>query len=118
MIDGKDQLDFFLGKQEKSNREGFPIFNGDKLFAYKFRNYKMHFVRLDSMFGEQKELNMPMMFNLITDPKELYPLDKTDIADTWFKETVLTRIVEFKKSLMKEPPIPLGTPDPYVPAKK
>ena len=115
MIDGKDQIDFFLGKQEKSNREGFPIFNGDDLFAYKYRNYKMHFIQLDTMFGVHKKLNMPQMYNLITDPKELYPLDKTDISDTWFKQPVLTRVVQFQQSLVKEPPIRLGTPDPYAP---
>jgi arylsulfatase A-like enzyme len=32
-IDGVDQLDFFLGKQENSNREGFPAFVADRLTA-------------------------------------------------------------------------------------
>jgi hypothetical protein len=30
-IDGIDQLDFFLGKQENSNREGFPAYVADRL---------------------------------------------------------------------------------------
>ena len=118
MIDGIDQIDHFLGKQEKSNREGFPVFNGDELFAYKYRNYKMHFIQLDSMFAAPKKLNMPQMFNLIQDPKELYPLDKINVAEAWFMEPVLKRVVEFKKSLAVEPPIRLGTPDPYVPQKR
>ena len=49
IIDGVDQLDFLLGKQDNSNREGFPIYNGDILFAYKWKNWKAHFVQLDSM---------------------------------------------------------------------
>ena len=114
-IDGKDQIDFFLGKQKKSNREGFPVYNGDLMFAYKYRHYKMHFIELDSMFEAPKALNMPKMFNLITDPKELYPLDKTDVAEAWFMAPVTRRVVEFKRSLAMEPPIPMGTPDPYVP---
>jgi arylsulfatase len=117
IIDGKDQADFLLGKQEKSNREGFPIFNGDELFAYKWRDYKMHFIWLESMFGAPQKLNMPKMFNLIKDPKELYPLDKIDVADAWFMAPVTREVVEFKKSLVMEPPILLGTPDPYVPTK-
>ena len=60
-----DQIDFLLGKQKKSNREGFPVYNGDELFAYKWRNYKLHFMKLDSMFDAPERLNMPMMFNLI-----------------------------------------------------
>jgi arylsulfatase A-like enzyme len=117
MIDGIDQIDFLLGKQEKSNRDGFPVFNGDDLYAYKYRNYKMHFIYLESMFGAPQKLNMPKMFNLIQDPKELYPLDKINPAEAWFMAPVTKRIVEFKMSLAKEPPIRLGTPDPYVPIK-
>ena len=30
-IDGIDQIDFFLGKQKESNREGFPVYWGDTL---------------------------------------------------------------------------------------
>jgi arylsulfatase len=110
-------MDFFLGKQKKSNRDGFPVFNGDELYAYKYRNYKMHFIRLDSMFEAPEKLNMPQMFNLIQDPKELYPLDKVNVAEAWFMAPVSKRILEFKRSLAKEPPIQLGTPDPYVPKK-
>lgn len=117
MIDGKDQADFFLGKQENSNREGFPVYNGDELYAYKWRDYKMHFIWLESMFGAPQKLNMPKMFNLIKDPKELYPLDKVDVADAWFMAPVSKEVVAFKRSLVIEPPILLGTPDPYRPAK-
>ena len=115
IIDGVDQIDFLMGKQKKSNRDGFPIYNGDELYAYKYRNYKMHFIQLDSMFGAPKKLNMPKMFNLIQDPKELYPLDKIAPAEAWFMAPVTKRIVKFKMSLAKEPPILLGTPDPYIP---
>jgi len=118
MIDGKDQLDFFLGKKEKSNREGFPVYNGDEMFAYKYRDYKMHFIQLDSMFAAPRKLNMPQMFNLIKAPKELYPLDKVDVADAWFMAPVTKRLIAFQESLAAEPPIRLGTPDPYTPPKK
>ena len=48
-IDGVDQREFLLGKQEKSAREWFPVFQGDggaraELYAMKWRNYKLHFV--------------------------------------------------------------------------
>jgi arylsulfatase len=38
IIDWIDQWDFFLGKQRESNREGFSVYNGDELFANKWRN--------------------------------------------------------------------------------
>jgi arylsulfatase len=114
IIDGVDQLDFLLGKRAASNREGFPVFNGEDLFAYKWRNWKVHFIKMDSMFGVRERLNVPMIFNLIKDPKEMY-----DIApeSTWIAPVVFERVVQFNQSLVEEPPIPLGTPDPYVPAK-
>lgn len=54
MIDGIDQVDFLLGKQVKSNREGFPIYNGDDLFAYKWRDYKMHFIWVQLFWDDLK----------------------------------------------------------------
>ena len=41
-----------------------------------------------------------------------------NIAEAWFMAPVSKRIVEFKMSLAKEPPIRLGIPDPYVPPKR
>lgn len=118
IIDGVDQLDFLLAKQEKSNREGFPVFNGDELFAYKWRNWKMHLIQLDSMFGAPAKLNMPHLYNLIEDPKEKYPIDEVNLSAGWVLPVVFKKIVEFQKTLALEPPILLGTPDPYVPSKQ
>lgn len=115
-IDGIDQLDFFLGSQKNSNREGFPIYLGDDLSAYKWRNWKVHYVRLDSMFGSPEPQNFPLLHHLIRDPKELYP-DRTG-ETTWVLPAVSKRIAKFKATLAVESPIPLGTPDPYVPKKK
>jgi arylsulfatase len=53
---------------------------------------------------------------LIRDPKELYP-DRTG-ETTWVLPAVSKQIAKFKKTLAMEPPIKLGTPDPYVPAAK
>jgi len=117
IIDGVDQWNWLTGKQEKSNREGFPVYNGDALFAYKWRNWKMHLVQLDSMFGAPKKLNMPHLYNLIQDPKEKYSIEKVDVSGSWVFPVIFKKIVDFQKSLAAEPPIKLGTPDPYVPVK-
>ena len=117
IIDGVDQFNFLAGKQKNSNREGFPAFNGDDLFGYKWRNWKMHFVQLDSMFGAPGKLNMPHLYNLIEDPKENYPVDTTDASASWVFPVVLKKVADFQKTLAVEPIIKLGTPDPYVPGK-
>ena len=112
IIDGIDQLDFILGKQEKSNREGFPCYNGNEMFAYKWRNWKMHLVELENMNSEPKKLNVPRVYNLIKDPKEEYNMAS---EATWVLPAMFKKIIAFQKTLVQEPPIQLGTPDPYVP---
>ncbi len=59
IIDGVDQTDFLLGKQEKSNREGFPCYVGDVLHAVKWRNWKVHFVWQEYMFDTPQQLPNP-----------------------------------------------------------
>jgi len=114
IIDGVDQLDFFLGQQQHSNREGFPAYNGNQLFAYKWRNWKLHLVELDTMNSVPERLNVPRLYNVMTDPKEEY---NVTVDGTWVLPVVFKKIVEFQKTLVQEPPIPLGTPDPYQPKK-
>ncbi len=36
IVDGIDQFEFLTGKTDESPREGFPVYNGDALFAYKW----------------------------------------------------------------------------------
>ena len=114
IIDGVDQLDFFLGKKKKSNREGFIVYNNDDVYGYKWRNWKMHLIELENMNSEPKPLNVPRVYNLITDPKEEYNLAS---EATWVLPVLFKKIVAFQATLEKEPPIKLGTPDPYEPQK-
>jgi hypothetical protein len=48
-IEGGDQLDFFLGKQEHSNRGGFPVYMANRLSAFKRRNWKAHYIWQESI---------------------------------------------------------------------
>jgi arylsulfatase len=109
-IDGVDQLPLFTGERAKSAREGFPVFMGTQVRAVKWYDWKLHYAWQD----EPTLPAQPVMklFNLRSDPKE-----ETDVKDLnpW-AESVMGRVVdELNASLEKYPPIPLGTPDPYVP---
>ena len=112
IIDGVDQLDFLTGKQDRSNLEGFIIYNNDDVYGYKWRNWKMHLVELENMNSEPMRLNVPRVYNLITDPKEEYNMAS---EATWVLPVMFEKIVEFQATLAAEPPIQLGTPDPYTP---
>jgi hypothetical protein len=50
----------------------------------------------------------------ITDPKEEYNMAS---EATWVLPVMFKKIIAFQQMLVQEPPIPLGTPDPYVPGK-
>ena len=114
IIDGVDQLDFLLGKQANSNREGFIVYNNDDVYGYKWRNWKMHLFELENMNSEPMRLNVPRIYNLITDPKEEYQIQA---ESTWVLPVLFNKIVEFQETLAQEPPIAMGTPDPYSPPK-
>jgi arylsulfatase len=111
-IDGVDQMDFFLGKQETSNREGFPAFVADRLTAIKWRNWKLHLIKQDSMYDVPQKLPLPKLINLLTDLKEERDVISTS---TWVAEPMIKIAGAFEASLRKYPPIKVGTPDPYTP---
>ncbi len=112
-IDGADQSGFFLGKSEKSNREGFLIWVDNRLQAIKWRNWKMHLYRQETMIDPPVKNPLPAIYNLYIDPRE----EKPTVA-TWVVHPMLHMIEEFNASVKRHPLIPMGTPDPYVPPKK
>ncbi|MGR9356603.1 arylsulfatase [Rhizobium leguminosarum] len=115
-IDGIDQTDFFLGRSEKSSREGFPVFVADRLEAVKWRNWKLAFYdEQRDWWSVPQKLGTPKAFDLITDPKEEYP--ETALRNTWNARPIMKIVSEFEGSLTKYPVIRPGTPDPYDPAR-
>jgi arylsulfatase A-like enzyme len=113
-IDGVDQLDFFFGKQEKSNREGFLFYIKNEMRAVKWKHWKMHFIWEPEVYEGPYKLEAPYLFNLIWDPKE-----QTNVMmkANWVRNIVMRMIHDFKESLKDHPPIPPGALDPYEPKK-
>ena len=72
----------------------------------------MHLIDLKNMDSEPKKLNVPRVYNLIKDPKEEYNMSS---EATWVLPVMFKKIIAFQNTLVQEPPIPLGTPDPYTP---
>ena len=75
-IDGIDQTDFFLGRQENSARESRAVIFNGKLTAMRWRQFKLHFMeyeRRDSLARPSYEgASIPSLYNLRSDPKELF----------------------------------------------
>jgi arylsulfatase A-like enzyme len=111
-IDGVDQLDFFFGARQKSNREGFVYYIKQELRAAKWRDWKMHIVWEPEPNIGPKHLETPWVFNLTRDPKE-----ETDVGTeySWARRPLRVLIENFQASLKQHPPIPPGAPDNYRP---
>jgi arylsulfatase A-like enzyme len=113
-IDGVDQSAFFLGKADKSARDGVLVFCSDRLQAVKWHNYKVHFYQQETMASPAVKLPVPFLMNLYTNPRE--EEDKPSV-DSWVVGPVLQMVGAFEHSLKEHPLIPMGTPDPYTPPK-
>jgi arylsulfatase A-like enzyme len=116
-IDGVDQRDFLLGKQEKSAREFIPVFLGKELYAVKWRKYKLHFVWQERMYGVPQKLAIPRLIDLYKNPQET--IEETTgetalVTRGWVMHAIFAELYKLKASLAKDPLIPPGTPDPYV----
>jgi arylsulfatase len=117
IIDGTDQSDFFLGGQEKSNRESVVVYVGNDIFGVKWRDWKMMFKELPTGFGVPvEEPSIPYFYNLLLDPKEEEPMLFAP-ENLWIRYPAGQVLTEHVASLQQEPPIPMGTPDPYSPPK-
>jgi arylsulfatase len=114
-IDGVVQLDFFLGKQEKSNREGFVFYIKNEMRAAKWRDWKMHFVWEPEPNTGPIHLETPWIFNVTRDPKEE---TEAGMEGNWVRGPFRRMIDSFQESLKRNPPIPSGAPDDYVPVSR
>ncbi|MDH3581615.1 MAG: hypothetical protein OEM91_13445 [Hyphomicrobiales bacterium] len=117
IIDGIDQLDFFQGEKEASNREAVIVYVGNEVYGVKWRNYKLMNKEIDKAFADPtRSYGVPLIYDLHVDPKEAEPLNSQWYHNGWIRWPAGQHLVEHIGSLQKEPPIRPGTPDPYAPA--
>jgi arylsulfatase len=67
------------------------------------------------MYDPPQKLPNLRVHNLLEDPRERHSVASTN---TWVYYPAMKIVSDFEDSLKKEPPIPPGTPDPYVPARR
>ena len=114
VIDGIDVSEFLLGNRKKSGRDGFVVYMGNDIFGVKWRDWKIHFKEQDGWNGVLREYTMPRVYNLINDP---YERDNVLFPNTWVLRMALPQLEEHVASLKKNPPIPTGASDPFLPSK-
>jgi arylsulfatase len=110
-MDGVDQLDFFMGRQDKSNREHVLLFLGQKLMAVKWRNYKMHLDGIERVDGVFEDWSFPRAFNLAADPKERWNIWQ----NTWIGDEIGKLIAAYGASVKAFPNLSGGQPNDQPP---
>ncbi len=114
IIDGVDHSAFFLGKTEKSAREGFLIYVGNQLTAWKWRKWKVHFVWQPTKYDPRQPFStIPRVINLITDPRE--ERQDSEPYNGWLQYAMAPQLAELQKSLKEHPSVPMGATDDWVP---
>jgi arylsulfatase len=108
--DGVDQTNFFLGKQENSNREVYITFIENEVAAvrwHQFRIYPKDFVTSGGnpsrpgLGGNRAEMtSMPSIYNIEYDPQEK---DNLIASKAWVFRPYMAAIGAYYKSLKKYP---------------
>jgi arylsulfatase len=108
-MDGINQKDFLLGKREKSAREHVVTYVGDKVFAVKWRNMKVHFAASEGTHSVIQTYTFPQVFDIKEDPKESYELwGNEGYAHAWVLGPVTKILAELAGSMKKYPNIRPG----------
>ncbi len=108
-IDGIDQKDFLLGRQEKSNREHVVTYVGDKVFAVKWRNMKVHFAATEGTHSVVQTYTFPQVFDIKEDVKESYELwGNEGYVHAWVMGPVTRILTDLAVSMHEYPNIKPG----------
>ena len=108
-IDGINQSDFLLGKKDKSNREFAVTYVGDKVFAVKCRNLKVHFAEAEGTHSVVQTYTFPQVFDIKEDPGENYELwGNEGYAHAWVMSPVSKILNDIARSMAEYPNLKPG----------
>lgn len=113
-LDGYNQLDYWMGKTDKSARSAFFYYDNTELMAMRFNGWKRHIgvKHKGSRFDEKSYPSIPYIVNLLMDPMEKITPDSEEWAQAsykftaskeWISNAATPFITEHVKSLMEFP---------------
>ncbi|MEH0154487.1 arylsulfatase [Limibacter armeniacum] len=120
-MDSFNQLELLTGKSTKSIREEVMYFYGERLYAFKYKNFKVHpivvlppngFVNAPGQMSTHAvpvELDYPWIFDIENDPKELW---NVNVANGWLGVIYAKYMMVYEKSLKQYPNIKPGADGP------
>src|SRR5512132_1817244 len=111
-IDGVDASSFMLGKSDETGRDSYVFFGADgELMSIKWKLYKVVFRYTTNAPAAQSAYikpQLPMMYDLSSDPHEDSNLWWTDLTNAWMLAPCFKLIAEFKASVEEYPNIEVG----------
>ncbi|MHA7869560.1 MAG: arylsulfatase [Salipiger thiooxidans] len=111
-IDGVNNLPYWTGDQEASNRNSIFYYYESKLTAVRMGPWKFHFSTKEDYYDSLQARTAPMVFNIRMDPFESY--DSTDAYGhlmqkvSWLMQPMNVLMTEHLKSLADYPPVQGG----------
>lgn len=109
VLDGVNNLDYWEGKTDKSNRNDFLYYYESDIKAVRVGNWKLHFQTSEDYYSPWVTQKFPMIYNLHSDPYESFEnvTQKSDIIQRkqWLSEPVQELIAEHVKTLQEHPPV-------------
>lgn len=107
--DGINQADFFLGRQNHSNRDHVITYVGDRVFSVKWRSFKVHFLTAESTFSSIMQPTFPQVYDIEDDPGETRELWEAEgYAHLWVMKPVSEKLADLQKSMQQYPNIKTG----------
>jgi len=95
-----------ISQNGRSSRKVMPFFRGSELYAYRKGDYKIHFIIRPAYGSKEKTvLEKPLLFNINTDPGELYNISEQypDIVkQLTFEAKEYVSSISIKKSIFDQ----------------
>ena len=108
-IDGVNQANFVLGKQEQSNREYIVTYVGNDVFSVKWRTLKVHFFTAEGTFSPVVVHTFPQVYDIRNDPGETRELWQAEgYSHLWVMKPVMEILTDLASSQQQYPNIKPG----------
>ena len=108
-IDGIDASRFLLGESATSGRESYLFFGPDgSLMSVKWHNIKAVLRYCEGMDQPIVRPSWPMVFDLASDPGEVYNIMETKLDMGWMVGVALKFVGDYHKSIAQYPNIKTG----------
>jgi arylsulfatase len=113
-IDGLDMSAFLLGQADTSGRDSFVYMGTDgELISAKWKTFKVHFrlTESDNWIAPYVKPQIPMVCDLISDPKELFDLMSSEVTYGWVVGAAMRPVIELNQSAKQFRHIEVGEDD-------